>query len=113
MDGPTRAVGREKEGDLLGLHEQRIDVELAATVVLDRDRERVRVVPVDDAAHDVCGAIAEEQARQHLDLVVRLEAERSREALPECCENISQVAPEVGKAAIEPEIENDVDQGMT
>src|SRR5262244_2258432 len=44
--------------------------------------------------------------------MVRLEHKRMWEARAEGGENVSQVPPEVGKAALEAEVEHDVDQRM-
>ena len=64
----------------------RVDIEPAARVVLDRHHEGVDVKAVDDAADDVGGAVAEEERRENLELVIGLEHERSREARPERAE---------------------------
>ena len=65
---------------------------------------------VDDAADDVRRLVAEERRRQHLDLVVGLEHERPREALAERGQHVREIAPEVGEAPLESEVEHDVDQ---
>jgi hypothetical protein len=106
----VRAVGREQQCDVLRFHQQGVHVELATGVALDRNHERVHVKPVDDAADDVGRAVAEEQRGEHLELVVRLEHERAREPRPERGEEVAQVAAEIGERAIEPEVEDDVDQ---
>ncbi len=111
VDEEVGAVRREQERELHRIGEQRIDVELASRRVADRDGERVGLHAVDDAPDDVGRAVAEEQARQHLDLEVRLEAERPRQARPERAEHVGEVAAEVAEAALEAEVEDQVDDG--
>ena len=112
VDEKIRPIGREQQRDLFPVEQQRIEVQLAVGAMLDRDREGMRLEAIDDAADDVRGAVAEEQARQHLNLVIGLEPEWPREAAPERGKQVRQVAAEVGEAAVEPEVEDDVDQRM-
>ena len=83
VDQKICPVGREQERDLLGIHEQRVDIEPAIRIVSDRHHERVDVKAIDDAADDVGGAVSEEERRENLDLVIGLEHERPRQARPE------------------------------
>ena len=46
---------------MLAVHQQRVEVQLAVAVVLDRHDERVGVISVDDAPDDVRGSVAKEQ----------------------------------------------------
>ena len=61
VDQKIRAVGREQQCDIVGIDEQRVEVESPLVVVLDRDHERPEMVAVDDAADDVRGPVAKEE----------------------------------------------------
>ena len=78
--------------------------------MLDRHHERLRLIAVNDAAYQVGGPIAEEQAGKHLDLMIRLEPQRPPKALSERGQDVGEVAAEIREAALEPEVEDDVDQ---
>ena len=80
--------------------------------MLDRHRERVRLIAVNDAADEVGGAIAKEQAGKHLDLMIRLEPQRPPEAPSKRRQDVGEVAAEIREAAFEPEVEDDVDERL-
>jgi hypothetical protein len=65
---------------------------------------------VDHAPDDVRGLVAEERRRQHLDLVIGLEAEWPRKAPAKRGEDVPQVGAEIREPTVEPEVEHDIDQ---
>ena len=81
VDEEVRAVGGEQERELDVVHQQRVDVQAAVGGVLQRaPRTGASCMPLTTRPDGIRRLVAEEQRRQHLDLVVRLEAIRPRRA---------------------------------
>ena len=91
--------------------QQRIDIQPPSASCLIGTTNGCELIAVDDAPDDVGGPIAEEQARQHLDLMVRLEVRTGAEsARRNAASRLTRSRAEIGEAALQPEVEHDVDQ---
>ena len=110
VDEEVGAVGGEQQRQFLLFGQQRVHVQPAVGGVLDRHGERRGPHAVDDAPDHVGGLVPVEQRRQHLQLVVRLGHVRARRAGAERGQQAGEVAPEVGEARRQAEVEDGVDQ---
>jgi len=110
----TRKYARLAEkSDLILIEKQRVQIQLAFFVVLDRDDERPDMEAVQDPPDDIRGAVAEEERGKNLQLMVGLGLEWPRKMGPNGGKHVSQVAAEIREAGIELKVQDDIDQRAT
>jgi hypothetical protein len=114
VDHEVGARVTEDHQQLVLAEERRVDDELAAGAfagMQDRQRQRDLDEAVDDLADEVGALVAEEQARQHLDLKVRARAERPQFGQHRL-RHVGRVAVEVLELQRELEVVDDALPGL-
>ena len=120
VDEEVGAGERKQRRDRIGRQQQRIDIDLAAHIAQERDRDRHDARAVQEAPDQVGALVAVEQVRQDLDLAVLLDVERPAQRgggaggramrLADRADHPSDVAFDVDERRCQPDVDHDLAQ---
>ena len=106
VDHEVSAREGKQQGDVLRFEQDRVEHQIALAVMQDRHDERKFAIAVDALADDIRALVTVEQARKHLELVIRLDRDIT-EHQPQPRFDERDITVNVGKRACELEVRDD------